>query len=144
VISPYAKAGYVDHQILSSDAYLKFIEDDFLGGERLDPRTDGRPDLRPDVRENAPILGNLVRDFDVAQPPRPPVLPPVDPCTTLVERPRALPPGVRHIALPGDSLETGQMRRSTVTTFPRMTASVPSMGSKAGLCGSSQTSPPFF
>jgi phospholipase C len=57
VISPYAKQGYVDHQTLSFDAYLKFIEDDFLGGARLDPRTDGRPDPRPDVRENAPILG---------------------------------------------------------------------------------------
>ena len=53
VISPYAKPGYVDHQTLSFDAYDKFIEDDFLGGQRLDPRTDGRPDPRPDVRENA-------------------------------------------------------------------------------------------
>src|SRR5262249_55236911 len=35
VISPYARKGYIDHQILSSDAYLKFIEDDFLGGVRL-------------------------------------------------------------------------------------------------------------
>ena len=32
VISPYAKRGYIDHQMLSHDAYLKFIEDDFLGG----------------------------------------------------------------------------------------------------------------
>ena len=32
VISPYARQGYVDHQVLSSDAYLKFIEDDFLHG----------------------------------------------------------------------------------------------------------------
>jgi len=32
VISPYARAGYVDHQQLSHDAYLKFIEDDFIGG----------------------------------------------------------------------------------------------------------------
>ena len=32
VISPYARAGYVDHQQLSHDAYLKFIEDDFLNG----------------------------------------------------------------------------------------------------------------
>ena len=40
VISPYAKQGYIDHQILSSDAYLKFIEDDFLAGSRLDPATD--------------------------------------------------------------------------------------------------------
>ena len=37
VISPYAKQGYVDHQTLSFDAYDKFIEDDFLGGQRLDP-----------------------------------------------------------------------------------------------------------
>jgi len=27
--------------------YLKFIEDDFLNGQRLDPKTDGRPDPRP-------------------------------------------------------------------------------------------------
>ena len=38
VISPYARRGYVDHQILSFDAYNKFIEDDFLHGQRLDPR----------------------------------------------------------------------------------------------------------
>ena len=44
VISPYARRGYIDHQTLSSDAYVKFIEDDFLGGQRLDPMTDGRPD----------------------------------------------------------------------------------------------------
>ena len=53
MISPYARRGYIDHQMLSFDAYLKFIEDDFLHGQRLDPRTDGRPDSRPDVRENA-------------------------------------------------------------------------------------------
>ncbi len=40
VISPYAKRGYVDHQILSFDAYDKFIEDDFLNGQRIDPATD--------------------------------------------------------------------------------------------------------
>ncbi len=74
VISPYARRGYIDHQILSHDAYLKFIEDDFLHGQRLDPRTDGRPDGRPDVREDAPILGDLVNDFDFAQKPRKPVI----------------------------------------------------------------------
>jgi phospholipase C len=73
VISPYAKKGMIDHQTLSFDAYLKFIEDDFLGGSRLDPKTDGRPDPRPDVRENASVLGNLVSDFDFSQSPRPPV-----------------------------------------------------------------------
>ena len=79
VISPYAKAGYVDHQILSSDAYLKFIEDDFLHGQRIDPRTDGRPDSRPDVRENVRILGNLANDFDFHQKPRPPLILPLHP-----------------------------------------------------------------
>jgi phospholipase C len=74
VISPYARRGYIDHQTLSFDAYLKFIEDDFLGGERLDPKTDGRPDPRPFVREDVPILGDLVQDFDFTQKPRPPLL----------------------------------------------------------------------
>ena len=74
VISPYARKGFIDHQILSFDAYAKFIEDDFLGGQRLDPSTDGRPDPRPDVRENVPILGDLVRDFDFQQAPRPPLI----------------------------------------------------------------------
>jgi len=88
VISPYARHGFIDHQILSFDAYLKFIEDDFLGGARLDPATDGRPDSRPDVRENAPVLGNLTRDFNFSQPPRPPHI--LNPCppTTLVPAPQ--------------------------------------------------------
>ena len=74
VISPYARAGYIDHQTLSSDAYLKFIEDDFLGGARLNPLTDGRPDPRPDVREDETVLGNLDQDFDFSQLPRAPLL----------------------------------------------------------------------
>jgi phospholipase C len=79
VISPYARTGYIDHQTLSFDAYLKFIEDDFLHGLRLDPRADGRPDSRPDVRENARILGNLARDFDFDQKPRRPLILPLHP-----------------------------------------------------------------
>jgi len=74
VVSPYAKIGYIDHQQLSHDAYLKFIEDDFLEAARLNPATDGRPDNRPDVREEAPGLGDLANDFDFEQPPRPPLL----------------------------------------------------------------------
>jgi len=72
VISPYARRGFIDHQTLSHDAYVKFIEDDFLGGERIDPRTDGRPDRRPTVRETASMLGDLRRDFDFTQAPRSP------------------------------------------------------------------------
>ncbi len=74
LISPYAKQGYIDHQKLSFDAYLKFIEDRFLGGARIDPLTDGRPDPRPTVRENAAILGDLRNDFDFTQAPRPPLV----------------------------------------------------------------------
>lgn len=79
VISPYAKSGTIDHQVLSHDAYLKFIEDIFLGGSRLDPKTDGRPDSRPTVREDLPQLGNLLSDFDFSQPPSAPLVLPVDP-----------------------------------------------------------------
>jgi len=79
VISPYAKKGYVDHQTLTFDAYLKFIEDDFLGSERIDPATDQRPDLRPTVRENVPLLGDLRSDFDFTQAPRQGVILPLYP-----------------------------------------------------------------
>jgi phospholipase C len=84
VISPYARRGYVDHQVLSFDAYAKFIEDRFLRGQRLDPNNDGRPDPRPGVRENAAQLGDLLSDFDFSRPPRPPLLLSVHPKTDLV------------------------------------------------------------
>jgi phospholipase C len=79
VISPWAKRGYIDHQTLSFDAYLKFIEDDFLGGARIDPKTDGRPDRRPTVRENLRQLGNLVEDFNFTKPKQRALLLPVRP-----------------------------------------------------------------
>jgi len=88
VISPYAKKGYIDHQVLSFDAYDKFIEDDFLHGQRIDPHTDGRPDPRPTVRENTALLGDLVSDFNFAQTPQAPVVLPVHPKTTLTGTPR--------------------------------------------------------
>lgn len=74
IISPYAKEAYVDHQTLSFDAYLKFIEDRFLGGGRL---PGDRPDNRPKIRENADRLGDLTAGFDFLQVPRPaPILDP--------------------------------------------------------------------
>jgi phospholipase C len=79
VISPYAKPGCIDDQTFSQDIYLKFIEDDFLGGQRLNPRTDGRPDPRPDVRETEPILGNIDQDFNFNQRPQPPLILPLHP-----------------------------------------------------------------
>lgn len=87
VISPYARKGYIDHQTLSFDAYLKFIEDDFLNSQRLDPKTDGRPDPRPTVREDVSILGNLVNDFDFTQSPRAPEILSVHPAPGPVSTP---------------------------------------------------------
>jgi phospholipase C len=83
VISPYARRGYIDHQNTSFDAEVRFVEDVFLNSQRLDPATDGRPDPRITVRENVPGLGNLIGDFDFTQTPRPQLLLPVYPKTTL-------------------------------------------------------------
>ena len=77
VISPYAKQGLIDHQTLSFDAYLKFIEDDFLQGQRLDPdyrRTTRPPTIRPGERSGpgrpAPRLRLLAGTARAADPAR--------------------------------------------------------------------------
>jgi phospholipase C len=71
VISPWAKAGSIDHTTLSFDSYLRLIEDRFVGGQRID-KTDGRPDARPTVREK---IANPVRKaFDFTQQPLPPLV----------------------------------------------------------------------
>jgi phospholipase C len=105
VVSPYARKGVVDHQTLSFDAYLKFVEDDFLSGRRIDPKTDGRPDPRPTVREAVKKLGDLAKDFDFSQRPRPRKLLPLHPKTTLKSVPPFAPviasatPGVGQVTL---------------------------------------------
>ena len=73
LISPWAKQG-IDSQVLTFDAYLKLIEDLYLGGERLDPATLQRPDSRPTVREDVKILGDLKKLFDFHQEPLPPLI----------------------------------------------------------------------
>jgi phospholipase C len=74
VISPWVKqAGMIDKQVLSHDAYIKFIEDVFLQGKRIDPMTDGRPDSRPTVRENI-LPGDLMNDFDFTRQPLAPLI----------------------------------------------------------------------
>jgi phospholipase C len=90
VISPYAKRGYIDHQVLSFDAYLKFIEDVFLHKTRIDPKTDGRPDPRPTVREDVPVLGDLTADFDFDQQPRPPAPSPLANLAGVEQRTRSV------------------------------------------------------
>ncbi len=55
VITPYAKHGYIDHQVLSFDAYVKFIEDDFLGRAAARPEDGRTPGLASDgAREREP------------------------------------------------------------------------------------------
>ena len=120
VISPYARAGYIDHQQLSHDAYLKFIEDDFMGGQRLNPATDGRPDSRPDVREEAPGLGNLEGDFDFDQSPLPPLILPPEPAPG----PASCPPGSVPLGAP-------QPEPFSPCTYPLSTSSPSSPPSSA-------------
>jgi phospholipase C len=73
MVSPWAKRG-IDHQVMSFDAFLRLIEDRFLGGERLDPQTDDWPDSRPGVRETAPQLHPLDGAFDFTGKPRAPLV----------------------------------------------------------------------
>jgi phospholipase C len=72
VISPWVDRDMdVDHGTYSFDAYLRLIEDRFLGGQRLDPATDGWWDPRPTVREEVAILDDLRDAFDFSQRPIP-------------------------------------------------------------------------
>ena len=84
VISPYAKQGYIDHQTLSFDAYLKFIEDDFLGGHASTRRPTAGPTRAPTSARTRPQLGDLESDFDFNQTPLEPVFLPVQPQTDLI------------------------------------------------------------
>ena len=84
LISPYAKAGLIDHNVLSFDSYATFFEDLFMGGARLDPAALGVPDQRPDIRDKLRSVtfvggrvrrvGQLMDEFDFAQTPLPPLL----------------------------------------------------------------------
>jgi phospholipase C len=78
LISPWARQG-ISSQTLTFDAYLKLIEDLYMGGERLDPKTLQRPDSRPTVREDVGILGDLRKSFDFHQDPLPPLVLPLHP-----------------------------------------------------------------
>jgi phospholipase C len=143
VISPYARQGLIDHQVLSHDAYLRFIEDDFLGGERLDPRRDGRPDPRPGVRENAPILGDLAADFDFSRPPRPPLLLDPLPPQPVAAAGRPLLPSPR----PGQGLLQTPPQTvagaAGVTLAPRALGATPARGAELGAKRSSSRRTPL-
>jgi phospholipase C len=66
VISPWLGIGKWDHQVLSFDGYLKFIEDLWVNGNRL------QGDGRTDIRENEPVLGDILTEFDFDRTPSAP------------------------------------------------------------------------
>ena len=83
IISPWVRP-QIDHQVTSFDAYLKFIEDVFLGSARIGAPGTVRPDSRTTIREsltqistrsggNEPV-GDLMNDFDFDQTPLPPMV----------------------------------------------------------------------
>jgi phospholipase C len=78
LITPWVKAGTIDNwQTLSHDAYLKLVEDIFLGKKRIGPTTgkvatkDNRTAIQQ--RDNAQNLGNLVTEFDFSHGPLAPI-----------------------------------------------------------------------
>jgi hypothetical protein len=57
LMGPYTTKGFVDHQTPTFDAYLRFIEDVSLCGQRIGPKIDGRAHSGPTERENIPEIG---------------------------------------------------------------------------------------
>lgn len=64
VISPYAKANYVDHTLTDQTSVLRFIEDNWLNGERIRPATDD------DTGSFDTIAGTIENMFDFQNPAR--------------------------------------------------------------------------
>ncbi len=86
MISPYARAGMIDHQMLDFSSFATFVENVFINGARLDPAALGQPDARPTIRDaltsatfvdgHSEPIGDLMAEFDFAQPAiTPPLLP---------------------------------------------------------------------
>ncbi len=83
MISAYAKAGMIDHAVLSFDSYSTFIEDLFMNGARLNPTALGNQDNRPSIRDalkeaqypdgRTVQIGNLMDEFDFTQTPLEPL-----------------------------------------------------------------------
>jgi phospholipase C len=62
LISPYAKPNFVDHTLTDQASVLRFIEDNWLGGQRLGA---GSFDA---------IAGPITNMLDFTQTPNPPLL----------------------------------------------------------------------
>jgi len=79
LISAWARAGTIDHQLYSFDSYARFIENLYAGGARLDPAQLGNPDHRPDIRDeltkvrfvdgHTEEMGDMLQNFDYKQKP---------------------------------------------------------------------------
>jgi phospholipase C len=90
IISPWVIPGLIDHQVVSFDAYLKFMEDIFVTGARIGAPDTIRPDSRTTLREaltdvtqapspnnqggNPIPVGDLLNDFNFQQNPLPPLV----------------------------------------------------------------------
>ena len=84
LISAYARAGYVDHHVLSTDSYATLFEDLFMRGTRLDPTAMGQPDRRPTIRDaltsvtfpdgTMEPVGSLIDEFNFHRAPLPPLI----------------------------------------------------------------------
>ncbi len=84
LVSPYAKPGYIDHNVLSFDSYAVLIEKLFMNEVHLDPVAMGQPDSRPDVRDEltsvsypdgtTAAMGNLIDEFAFTQTPLSPLV----------------------------------------------------------------------
>lgn len=85
-ISPWVKAGTIDHQLLSFDSYATLIEDLFAQSTRLVPAAFGQPDARPTIRDalvnttasfpngQTERIGDLIKEFNFTQAPLPPLI----------------------------------------------------------------------
>jgi phospholipase C len=85
MISPWARAGMIDHHTMSFDAYATLIEDLFMDGARLNPAKMGKPDSRPTIRDaltevtypdsrRTEKIGKLIDEFDFTQKPLKPLI----------------------------------------------------------------------
>jgi hypothetical protein len=84
MISPWARSGYIDDNVLTFASYATFFEDIFMNKARLDPAQLGNPDARPDIRDaltsvtfldgSKHRIGSIMDEFDFTQAPLPPLI----------------------------------------------------------------------
>ena len=69
VISPYAKQNFVDHTVTDQTSILRFIEDNWLGGQRIAGSFDNAcRELEHNVRLQEPRQQPLILNTSTGQP----------------------------------------------------------------------------